>query len=177
MLNAGGGSGLSRHGSQESLTSNGSQASSVGSARTPGSNRGRSRKPSAPLVGVRRNPPTPSYKRPQMNFGRSRSDLDPTAMYAFGPASSRPGSTTGSLGGRPTAGTPKKYQNVESRYSQKKLLTPKKPTMSQPGSRSSSPPGQIKDLTPSSKIRQSRIPRSAASSRESSPDGGFRADR
>ena len=175
MLN--GSSNLSRQGSMESLTSNGSQSSSVGSARTPGSNRGRPRKASQP-----RNPPTPSYKRPQMNFGRSRSDLDPTAMYQFGPRSMS--STNGSLGRPGTGTTPKrpgstsKYGHVVSSYSQKSL-TPKKKTISQPGSRSSSPPGQVKPTGHTPKRRTpSRIPRSAASSRESSPDGsGFRIDR
>lgn len=149
---------LSRTGSQDSLTSNGSQASSHGSARTPGV-RGRPRHTSA----SRRNPPTPNFKK-NLPFGRSRSDLDPTAFHRFGPVAPVVSKTL----------TPKKFINVESRYSQNKLRTPtRKPTMSQPGSRSGSPP----HIIDSSKRRTpSRIPRSAASSRESSPDG-FRIDR
>ena len=163
-------SSLSRTGSQDSLASNGSAASSHGSVRTPGRGRPRNFTSSVSRTPGSRTPKfTPKPLTP-VGFGRSRSDLDPAALHRFGPA--------GSSNGLTKTATPKKYQNIESRYSQSRMKsTPgrSKPTMSQPGSRSGSPPQSFDSVT--KRRTPSRIPRSAASSRESSPDGYRSMDR
>lgn len=158
---------LSRTGSQDSLASNGSQASSS-SARTP-SSRGRQRLISS---GVRRpGSNTPTFKKTPGLERRARSDLDPSAFHNFAVSSAN----RNGYGVGKASGTPKKF-NVESRYSQKALgsRTPKK-IVSQPGSRSGSPPHSLDSAT--KRRTPSRIPRSAASSRESSPDGYRPPDR
>ena len=155
---------MSRSNSNESLASTKSDG--------PAPRRPKLKTPQVPRVpratSKSRAPIVRPVQRP--GFGRSHSDLDPSSTRKFGVYSG-----TSSF-------TPKKFTNIESRYSQKNMGTPKMGTpsryktgYSQPGSRSGSPPSGQKRRTPS-RIPRSR-PESANPSREASPEDYSRHNR
>lgn len=187
-------SAMSRSNSTESISSTGSRASGPSTGvRTPGRPKTSSTFRSARNVsGTRTVKATPSRpvtaQRPGLG-SRGYSDLGKLHSFFSQSLSNNtliifflgPGSTAKLkiYPGVKTFTPSKKFSNIESRYSQKNLTPGRKPTVSQPGSRSSSPPHSIssRDQTQRKRSTPSRIPRSAAASREASPEDTDRFNR